>query len=45
MKAYCVKCRKKIDIKNPIVGKTKRGVPITKGVCKICGTNVSAFGK
>ena len=45
MQAYCVKCRKKVDIKNPssIIMKNKR--PATKGECPSCGTKVFRIGK
>jgi len=36
--AYCVKCKKKVTIKNP----KKSGNKIT-GVCPVCGTKVTAF--
>lgn len=43
--AYCVKCRKKVEIKNPkaIVMKNKR--PATQGTCPGCGTKVFRIGK
>ncbi len=43
--AYCVKCKKKVDIKNPakIVMKNKR--PATRGECPKCGTKVFRIGK
>ena len=45
MQAYCMKCRKKVDIKDPksIVMKNKR--PATQGVCPRCGTKVFRIGK
>ena len=42
--AYCVKCRKKIDIKDPKSVKLKNGKPATKGKCPKCGTNVFRIG-
>jgi len=44
MEAYCMKCKKKVEIKNPVKSKTKKGVPITKGVCPICNTKVCRIG-
>jgi len=44
MEAYCMKCKKKVSIKNPKQTKTKRGTPMTKGVCPICGTTVCRIG-
>ena len=45
MTAYCMKCRKKVEIKNPkqITMKNKR--PATQGVCPNCGTKVFRIGK
>jgi Zn finger protein HypA/HybF involved in hydrogenase expression len=45
MQAYCVKCRKKVEVKNPqsIIMKNKR--PATKGECPNCGTKVFRIGK
>lgn len=40
MKAYCVKCRKKVEMENPkqVVLKNKRKA--VKGSCPRCGTSV-----
>jgi Zn finger protein HypA/HybF involved in hydrogenase expression len=45
MQAYCVKCRRKVEIKNPksITMKNKRRA--TQGVCPRCGTKVFRIGK
>ena len=40
---YCVKCRKKQQIKNGTVGKTSKGKPMAKGTCPECGTKVNRF--
>lgn len=48
MKAYCVKCRKKVEIENPRLVSFKnkgKNVPATKGVCPKCGTKVFCFMK
>ena len=45
MEAYCVKCRKKVDIANPVETKTKKGVPMVKGKCPVCNTSVCRIGK
>lgn len=42
--AYCVKCKKKVDIKEPITIKLKNGRKATKGKCPECGTNVFRIG-
>lgn len=44
MEAYCMKCRKKVEIKGPKKIKMKNGKPATKGTCPKCGTNVFRIG-
>jgi Domain of unknown function (DUF5679) len=41
--AYCVKCRKKRQIKNGTVEKTVKGRNVAKGTCPVCGTKVARF--
>ena len=43
--AYCVKCRKKVEIKNPQNITLKNGRPAIQGVCPSCGTKVFRIGK
>lgn len=45
MQAYCVKDRKKVEIKNPKAITMKNGRPATQGVCPICGAKVFRIGK
>jgi hypothetical protein len=45
MQAYCVKDRKKVEIKNPKAITMKNGKPATMGICPICGTKVFRIGK
>ncbi len=42
-KAYCVKCREKVDVKNPKETKTKNDRDMIKGECPNCGTTVNKF--
>jgi hypothetical protein len=42
--AYCVKDKKKVEIKNPQAVTMKNGKPATKGVCPDCGTTVYRIG-
>ena len=42
--AYCVKCRKKVDIRNPKLITMKNKRPATQGVCPACGTIVYRLG-
>jgi DNA-directed RNA polymerase subunit RPC12/RpoP len=43
--AYCMKCRKKVEIKNPKSVTLKNKRPATQGVCPSCGTKVFRIGK
>lgn len=43
--AYCVKCRTKVEIKDPQETQLKNGRPAVKGKCPTCGTNVFRIGK
>jgi len=43
--AYCVKCKKKVEIKNPKQIILKNGRPAAQGVCPNCGTKVFRIGK
>ncbi len=45
MQAYCMKCRKKVEIKNPQQVTMKNKRPATKGVCPTCSTKVFRIGK
>lgn len=43
--AYCVKCRKKVEIKSPKQVTLKNKRPATSGTCPVCGTKVFRLGK
>jgi predicted RNA-binding Zn-ribbon protein involved in translation (DUF1610 family) len=43
-KAYCVKCKKSVEMKDPKKVKLKNGKPATKGLCPKCGTKVFRIG-
>ena len=45
LQAYCVKCKSKRDIKNPIQSELKNGRPAIKGTCSVCETRVCRIGK
>jgi DNA topoisomerase I len=45
LKAYCVKCREKRQIKDPVADFNAVGAPVTKGTCSHCGTKVYRMGK
>lgn len=40
---YCVKCKEKREMKNPVSVTMKNGKPAMKGVCAICGTTMFAL--
>ncbi|GBF24206.1 hypothetical protein MnTg01_00544 [archaeon MnTg01] len=42
---YCVKCRKKVEMKDPEEVTLKNGRPAAKGTCPNCGTKVFRIGK
>ena len=41
--AYCVKCKKKTEMKNPQEVTMKNGRNAMKGNCSVCGTSVQVF--
>ncbi len=43
--AYCMKCRKKVEIRNPKQVTLKNKRPATSGTCPACGTKVFRIGK
>lgn len=44
VEAYCVKCKKKVEIKGPKKITMKSGKPATTGICPKCGTKVFRIG-
>ena len=45
MEAYCVRCKVKREINNPVADFNKNGTPVTIGTCSVCGTKVYRIGK
>jgi hypothetical protein len=45
MKAFCLKCRREIEIKYPQSVETRNGRPAIGGLCSCCGTRVFKIGK
>jgi hypothetical protein len=41
--AYCVKCRKKVQVKNGTVKEAANGRKMAQGVCPVCKTKVTRF--
>ena len=44
MEAYCVKCKEKREVKDPVQVTTKNGRPAVKGTCPVCGSKVCRIG-
>ena len=45
VQGYCMKCRKKVEIKDAKSVTMKNGRPATTGACPKCGTKVFRIGK
>jgi predicted RNA-binding Zn-ribbon protein involved in translation (DUF1610 family) len=45
MEAFCLKERKKVEMKDPKQITMKNGKPATQGVCPNCGTKIFKIGK
>jgi hypothetical protein len=43
--AYCVKCKTKKEIQNPVEVTSKNGRPMLKGTCPSCGGKLNLFIK
>ncbi|KHO45685.1 MAG: hypothetical protein QS99_C0013G0040 [archaeon GW2011_AR4] len=45
VEAYCMKCRVKVQMKNPVPSKMANGRDCVKGTCSACGTSLFRIGK
>jgi len=45
MQAYCLKCRRKREMKNAKAITLRNGKPATQGVCPVCGTKMYLIGR
>ena len=45
MEAYCMKCKIKREIVDPIALFNAAGAPVTRGICGVCGTTLYRIGK
>ncbi len=45
MDAYCVKCKAKVEVKDPKEVEMKNGRPAVSGTCSKCGTKVFKITK
>ena len=45
LEGYCLKDKKKVEMKDPQPITMKNGKPATVGTCPICGTKIYRIGK
>ena len=45
MEGYCLKCRTKREMNDPVKVTLKNGRPATQGICPVCGTKITRIGK
>jgi DNA topoisomerase I len=45
MEAYCMKCKTKREMKDPVAMFNAKGSPVTVGVCTVCGTKLYRMGR
>src|SRR5512147_2592241 len=45
MEAYCMKCKTKREVKDPVASFNAKGSPVTIGICPICGTKLYKMGR
>src|SRR5512146_5986 len=45
MEAYCMKCKEKREIKDPVATFNAKGSPVTTGRCPVCGTKLYRMGR
>ena len=45
MEAYCMKCKTKREMKDPVATFNAKGSPVTVGVCTVCGTKLYRMGR
>ena len=45
MEAYCMKCKTKREIKDPVASFNAKGSPVTTGTCPVCGTKMFRVGR
>ena len=45
MEAYCMKCKAKREIQEPVAAFNAKGSPVTLGTCPVCGTKLYRMGR
>ncbi len=45
MEAYCMKCKTKREMNDPVASFNAKGSPVTIGICPVCGTKLYKMGR
>lgn len=45
MEAFCMKCKTKREMNDPVAQFNVKGAPVTIGICPVCGTKLYRMGK
>src|SRR5512147_2880739 len=45
MEAYCMKCKTKREVKDPVATFNAKGSPVTIDICPVCGTKLYKMGR
>ena len=45
MEAYCMKCKTKREMQDPVASFNAKGSPVTIGICPVCGTKLYKMGR
>src|SRR5512144_3069948 len=45
MEAYCMKCKTKREMNDPVAAFNAKGSPVTIGICPVCGTKLYKMGR
>jgi len=45
MEAYCMKCKTKREMQDPVASFNAKGSPVTIGICLVCGTKLYKMGR
>ncbi|MGA7192114.1 MAG: type I DNA topoisomerase [Anaerolineales bacterium] len=45
MEAYCMKCKTKREVKDPVAAFNAKASPVTLGTCPVCGTKLYRMGR
>ncbi len=45
MEAYCMKCKEKREMKDPVAGFNAKSSPVTTASCPVCGTKLFRMGR